>query len=60
MVKIALSFLLLKYDWKFESEVGKSKLLEGEGLKTVNHMSTLRYQRRQEEIDLGPVKLPEG
>lgn len=51
-IKIAMCFLLLKYEWEFCPEVGHVKPLRFEGVNSVDPKTVLRFRRRKEEICL--------
>lgn len=51
-IKVAMCFLLLKYEWDFDPGVGLVKPLRFEGVNSVDPKTVLRFRRRREEICL--------
>ena len=51
-IKIALCFLLLRYDWRYLPGEGRPEDVEFEAARTVNPRIRLQVRRKKEEIDL--------
>lgn len=51
-VKIALCYLLLKYDWRFVPEEGRPAPRVMEAISSVDQKSQIQARRRKAEIDL--------
>jgi cytochrome P450 len=58
-IKIALTNLLLKYNWSLPRENSQTKSKEFENINVLNMDAKLMHKRRQAEIDLDKIKLAE-
>ncbi|KAH9831044.1 Cytochrome-P450 [Teratosphaeria destructans] len=54
-MKIALAFLLLRYDWSFDPAYGTPEMIEIEGNPLWNPKARMMCRRRMEEIDLNVI-----
>ena len=52
-----MCFLLLKYEWDFDPEVGFVKPLRFEGANSVDPKAILRFRRRREEVNLSGLSM---
>ena len=51
-IKIALCFLLLRYDWRFIPGEEKAKDLQFETVSSTNPKLKVQMRRRKEQVDL--------